>query len=67
MLTEQVYEIYEKLLELLVEHLVVDEKEIKKVLECNLTSDSDLNCYDNSSNDALDRNRNELNKSRDSG
>ena len=67
MLTEKVYEIYEKLLELLVEHLVVDEKEIKEVLECNLTSDSDLNCYDNSSNDALDKNRKELNKSHNSG
>ena len=67
MLTEKVYEIYEKLLELLVKHLVVDEKEIKEVLECNLTSDSDLNCYDNSSNDALDRNGKELNKRYDSG
>ena len=67
LLTEKIYEIYEKLLELLVEQLVVDEKQIKEVLECNLSGDSDLNCYDNSSNDALDKTEKELIKSHYSG
>ena len=66
LLTEKIYEIYEKFLELLGEHLVVDEKEIKEVLECNFSSDSDLNYYE-SSDDALDKNKKELNKSHNSG
>ena len=65
--TEKIYEIYEKLLELLGEQLVVDEKQIEEVFECNLSGDSELNCYDNSSNDALDKNKKKLNKRYDSG
>ena len=42
-------------------------KKKKEVLECNLSGGSDLNCYQISSNDALDKNGKELNKSHDSG
>ena len=66
-LTENIYDICEESLVLSSKDLVLDEKEKKEVLECNLSSGSDLNCYQISSNDALDKNGKELNKSHDSG
>ena len=66
-LTENIYDICEESLVLSSEDLVLDKKEVEEVLECNFSSVSELNCYENSFNDALDENKKELNKSHDSG